>query len=140
MTKLFTDVQMFMRACDHITPTQPSDPSALSELYKSLIDEEYEEFQAAYEAGDDTEQLDACFDMLWVIIAYAKARGWDIDRAWDEGAKSNLFKIDQNSGRVVRRPDGKIMKPAGWQPPDFTKFTQKPAKPAGVRLGLPDGT
>lgn len=124
MTKVFTDVQMFMRACDHITPASPADPSALSDLYKSLIDEEYEEFQEAFNAGDDAEQLDACFDMIWVIVAYAKTRGWDIDKAWDEGAKSNLFKIDQASGRVIRREDGKILKPKGWQPPDFSKFVK----------------
>jgi len=124
MTKVFTDVQMFMRACDHITPPSPTDPTALSELYKSLIDEEYAEFLAACEANNDVEQLDACFDMIWVIVAYAKTRGWDIDKAWDEGAKSNLFKIDQASGRVIRREDGKILKPKGWQPPDFSKFVK----------------
>lgn len=113
---------MFMRACDHITPNVPSEPSALSDLYKSLIEEEYAEFQAACDANNDVEQLDACFDMIWVIVAYAKTRGWDIDKAWDEGAKSNLYKIDQLSGRVLRREDGKILKPRGWEPPNFSKF------------------
>jgi predicted HAD superfamily Cof-like phosphohydrolase len=122
MSKVFTDVQMFMRACDHITPNVPSEPSALSDLYKSLIEEEYAEFQAACDANNDVEQLDACFDMIWVIVAYAKTRGWDIDKAWDEGAKSNLYKIDQLSGRVLRREDGKILKPRGWEPPNFSKF------------------
>lgn len=122
MSKVFTDVQMFMRACDHITPNVPSEPSALSDLYKSLIEEEYAEFQAACDANNDVEQLDACFDMIWVIVAYAKTRGWDIDKAWDEGAKSNLYKIDQLSGRVLRREDGKILKPKGWEPPNFSKF------------------
>lgn len=125
MSKVFTDVNMFMRACDHITPTEPSPSSALSDLYKSLIDEEYEEFVEAFNAGDDTEQLDACFDMIWVIVAYAKTRGWDIDKAWDEGAKSNLYKIDPASGRVIRREDGKILKPKGWEPPNFSKFVKK---------------
>jgi predicted HAD superfamily Cof-like phosphohydrolase len=125
MTKVFTDVQTFMRACDHITPSEPSQPSALSDLYKTLIDEEYEEFVEAFNAGDDAEQLDACFDMMWVIVAYAKTRGWDIDKAWDEGAKSNLYKIDQASGRVIRREDGKILKPKDWQPPNFEKFVKK---------------
>jgi len=128
MSKVFTDVQMFMRACDHITPTDPSEPSSLSELYKSLIDEEYTEFLEAYDNGNDAEQLDACFDMICVIVAYAKTRGWDIDKAWDEGAKSNLYKIDQASGRVIRREDGKILKPKGWEPPNFAKFVEKTTK------------
>ena len=133
MTKVFTDVQMFMRACDHLTPSVPSDQTALSELYKSLIDEEYSEFQAAFDNDNDAEQLDACFDMIWVIVAYAKTRGWDIDKAWDEGAKSNLFKIDSMTGKVIRREDGKVLKPKGWEPPDFKKFVEKPEKPSGIR-------
>ena len=133
MTKVFTDVLMFMKACDHLTPNMPAEPSALSDLYKSLIDEEYEEFIQAFESNDDAEQLDACFDMIWVIVAYAKTRGWDIDKAWDEGAKSNLYKIDQLSGKVLRREDGKVLKPKGWEPPDFAQFVQKPEKPSGIR-------
>jgi predicted HAD superfamily Cof-like phosphohydrolase len=133
MSKVFTDVHVFMKACDHTTPSQPTEPSVLSELYKSLIEEEYAEFQEAVSNNDDAEQLDACFDMIWVIVAYAKTRGWDIDRAWDEGAKSNLYKIDQVTGRVIRREDGKILKPKDWEPPNFAKFTKIPEKPAGIR-------
>jgi len=124
MTKVFTDVQVFMRACDHFYPTTPTKPTALSNLYKSLIKEEQEEFWDAVEASDDAEQLDACFDMIWVIVAYALSRGWDINGAWDEGSKSNLFKIDQVSARVVRNENGKVLKPEGWVPPNFEKFTQ----------------
>jgi hypothetical protein len=113
-----------MRACDHFYPNTPTKPTALSNLYKSLIKEEQEEFWAAIEASDDTEQLDACFDMIWVIVAYALSRGWDINSAWDEGSKSNLFKIDQLSARVVRNENGKVLKPEGWVPPNFEKFTK----------------
>jgi len=133
MSKVFTDVHMFMRACDHFPSSEPIELNALAELYKTLIEEEYEEFQEACKTNNDAEQLDACFDMIWVIVAYAKARGWDIDGAWDEGAKSNLYKIDNTTGRVLRRADGKILKPSGWQPPDFAKFTKKREKPQGIR-------
>jgi predicted HAD superfamily Cof-like phosphohydrolase len=133
MSKVFTDVHVFMKACDHATPSLPTEPTALSELYKQLIEEEYNEFQEAFSNNDDAEQLDACFDMIWVIVAYAKTRGWDIDKAWDEGAKSNLYKIDQDTGRVIRRADGKILKPKDWKAPDFSKFTKIPPKPAGIR-------
>jgi predicted HAD superfamily Cof-like phosphohydrolase len=133
MSKVFTDVHCFMAACDHKPPYEPCEPSTLSELYKELIKEEYTEFCEAVDANDDAEQLDACFDMIWVIVAYAKTRGWDIDKAWDEGAKSNLYKIDQDTGRVIRRADGKILKPQDWKAPDFAKFTKIPPKPAGIR-------
>ena len=53
-----------------------------------------------------------------------KARGWDCEAAWDEGAKSNLSKIDPVTGKVKRREDGKILKPDNWEPPYFGKFVK----------------
>ena len=125
MSKTFTDVAVFLSACGQHTPNVP-DPkvSDLAELYKKLIKEEVEEFWEAEAASDDAEQLDACFDMMWVIIGYMKARGWDCETAWDEGARSNLIKIDPTTGKVIRREDGKILKPEGWKPPNFAKFVK----------------
>jgi predicted HAD superfamily Cof-like phosphohydrolase len=126
MSKVFTDVSVFLNACGQEYPKTP-DPqvSDLAELYKKLIKEEVEEFWEAEAASDDVEQLDACFDMIWVIVGYMYARGWNPHLAWDEGAQSNLAKIDRNTGKVIRREDGKILKPEGWQTPDFSKFVAK---------------
>lgn len=123
MSKVFTDVAVFLSACEQRYPTTPdANVSSLAELYKKLIKEEVTEFWEAEAVSDDAEQLDACFDMIWVIVGYMKSRGWDCDAAWDEGAKSNLSKIDLVTGKVIRREDGKILKPAGWKPPNFAKF------------------
>lgn len=123
MSKVFLDVAYFMKACGQEYPKAP-DPnvSDLAELYKKLIKEETEEFWEAEAASDDVEQMDACFDMIWVIVGYMYARGWNPSLAWDEGAASNLKKIDKDTGKVIRREDGKILKPEGWRPPDFTKL------------------
>jgi predicted HAD superfamily Cof-like phosphohydrolase len=94
-------------------------------LYKKLIDEEYQEFLEAYYKDDDVETLDACFDMIWVIVGYMLSKGYDVEGAWDEGAKSNLAKIDTVTGKVIKRNDGKILKPEGWKKPDFSKFACK---------------
>lgn len=122
MTKVFTDVSVFLHAVGQTTPNKPTGKTDLSNLYKKLIDEEYHEFLEAYYTNDDAEQIDACFDMMWVIVGYMKARGWDCEAIWDEGAKSNLSKIDPTTGLVRRREDGKILKPEGWQPPNFKPF------------------
>jgi predicted HAD superfamily Cof-like phosphohydrolase len=124
MSKTFTDVEVFLAACGQKHAHSPVPPNDLSQLYFNLIKEEYEEFLEACIANDDTEQLDACFDMMWVIIGFMKARGWDCEAAWDEGAKSNLIKIDPITGKVIRREDGKILKPEGWKPPNFAKFVK----------------
>lgn len=125
MTKVFTDVGVFLKAVGQETPPFVANENAQSELYKNLINEEFAEFWEAVAADDEVEKIDACFDMLWVIIGYMKSRGWDCERIWDEGALSNLAKIDPITGKVIRRPeDGKILKPVGWTPPDFSKFTK----------------
>lgn len=124
MSKVFTDVDVFLRAVGQETPALPQPTvSAQAELYKELIREEVSEFWEAVDARDDVEEIDACFDMMWVIVGYMKSRGWDCENIWDEGAKSNLSKIDPATGMVTRREDGKILKPEGWMPPDFAKFT-----------------
>jgi predicted HAD superfamily Cof-like phosphohydrolase len=125
MSKVFTDVSLFLKAVGQETPAYPqSTVSDQAELYKKLIAEEYSEFIEADNNNDDVERIDACFDMMWVIVGYMKSRGWDCENIWDEGAKSNLSKIDPVTGLVKRREDGKILKPEGWKPPDFTKFVK----------------
>jgi predicted HAD superfamily Cof-like phosphohydrolase len=123
MSKVFTDVSVFLSAVGQETPATPQKTvSDQAQLYKELIEEEVTEFWEAEAMGDDVEEIDACFDMIWVIVGYMKSRGWDCEGIWDEGAKSNLSKIDPVTGLVRKREDGKILKPEGWQPPDFKKF------------------
>ena len=121
MTKVFTDVQVFMSAAGQTTTE--NNPSQ-AELYMNLIREEYAELIIAKNDSNDTEIIDACFDMMWVIVGYMLSRGWDCERIWDEGALSNLKKIDTTTRKVLKREDGKVMKPEGWKPPDFSKFVK----------------
>jgi predicted HAD superfamily Cof-like phosphohydrolase len=123
MSKVFSDVAQFMNACGQHFPTIPQEQeSDLNKLYLKLIKEEYTEFLEAVEQKDNTEQLDACFDMMWVIIGYMHSKGWDCNASWEEGAQSNLSKINNDTGKVIRREDGKILKPEGWQEPNFKQF------------------
>lgn len=109
---VFTDVEKFMRACDQITDRADSHQNS---LYIDLIIEEFTELQLAQK---DTEALDAVCDLIWVLIGYAYSCGWDISRAWDEVARSNMAKI-MPDGKVHKRADGKVQKPQGWTPPDL---------------------
>lgn len=119
MTKVFRDVQVFMNAAGQTTTEQNL---TQAQLYKNLIKEEVSEFWEAEAVSDDVEEIDACFDMIWVIVGYMLSRGWNCDEIWDEGALSNLKKIDKATGKVLKREDGKVLKPEGWKSPDFTKF------------------
>jgi predicted HAD superfamily Cof-like phosphohydrolase len=36
---------------------------------------------------------------------------------WETVIRSNMAKVDPETGRVRRRADGKILKPDGWEAP-----------------------
>lgn len=116
MNNMYDDVVTFIHACDQ----KPSEDNQW--LYANLIDEEYKEFISALHDKDDVEQLDACMDMIWVILGYCVMKGYLVDGAWAEVARSNLAKIDKLSGKVLKNENGKVMKPVGWTPPNLLPF------------------
>lgn len=117
--KMPADVELFLKACDH----KPSPENI--RLYLDLITEEYHEFRDAIEVQDELEQLDGCMDMIWVILGFCYMKGFDVEGAWNEVSKNNLSKINPTTGKVNKDSKGKVMKPEGWQPPDFTPFLGK---------------
>ena len=119
MKLVFKDVQTFKEAADQSTVGYNV---AQSSLYMKLIGEEFSELVTAKQQNNDTEVADACFDLMWVVIGYMISRGWNVDKIWDEGALSNLRKIDPETRKVLKREDGKVLKPEGWQPPNFSQF------------------
>ena len=112
------DVKHFINACDQ----QQSKENA--SLYRNLIVEEYNEFIQALNKNDEVEQLDACMDMIWVILGFCYMKGYDTDGAWAEVARSNLDKINSETGKVIKNSSGKVMKPDGWTPPVLAPFVK----------------
>ena len=116
MTTVFKDQRRFMIACEQ---TVVGRNEAQAEMYHNLITEEYDEM---LEANSRTEELDALIDMMVVIIGYGLSSGYDMEGAWNEVMTTNFWKIDQTTGKVKKREDGKVLKPDGWVPPDLTRF------------------
>ena len=110
---MYKDVVKFIEACDQKQNLSNVD------LYSHLIEEEYDEFLFSM---NDEEALDACMDMIWVILGYCYMKGWNVDGAWNEVARSNLAKIDSKTGKVLKSFDGKVMKPKGWKAPNLKPF------------------
>ena len=119
MTNPFKDQETFMRACDQTVGEINSRQFA---LYKKLIEEEYLELQ---DAKTQLDQLDALIDILVVTIGAIHSMGADAEGAWQEVMRTNLSKIDVNTGKVNKREDGNVLKPEGWTPPNLKPFLQR---------------
>tara|TARA_R110000868_G_scaffold132461_2_gene343552 strand:- start:319 stop:675 length:357 start_codon:yes stop_codon:yes gene_type:complete len=116
MTNPFKDVNDFQEACDQ---TPSIDNYA---MYLDLITEETGELKDAIIAGDRVEQLDALVDILVVTIGAIRAAGWNGEAAWNEVMKTNFAKVDPTTGKVIKRADGKVLKPEGWTAPELAQF------------------
>jgi predicted HAD superfamily Cof-like phosphohydrolase len=118
----FKDQEWFMTACDQ---TVDQDNQSQFDMYVQLIGEETGELADAINANDSVETLDALVDILVVTIGAIHSRGWDAEGAWDEVMRTNAAKIDLDTGKVRKREDGKVLKPAGWTPPELTPYLTK---------------
>lgn len=99
---------------DRLEPGLPSE--SLARLRFDLLHEEFEEYREAAEAGDLVEVADALADIVYIAYGSARTYGVPLDRVLAEVHRSNMAKLVD--GRVVRRADGKVLKPAGWVAPD----------------------
>ena len=122
---VFKDQERFMQACDQ-TVTDFNEQQF--NLYVQLIGEETGELADAINAKDSVETLDALVDILVVTIGAIHSMGADGDGAWNEVMRTNFAKIDQETGKVRKREDGKVLKPNGWVAPDLTTFLEKISK------------
>ena len=89
------------------------------QLYKRLIQEEVTELA---EAQSPVEELDALIDIMVVTAGALHSMGVDVEGAWKEVFRSNMAKVDPTTGTVRKREDGKVLKPANWEPPRLDRY------------------
>ena len=111
-----------MSACDQTTDGTLDEQQYA--LYRNLIAEEVGELNDAVKNKDRVEQLDALIDILVVTIGAIHSMGADSEGAWNEVIKTNLAKIDSKTGKVIKRKDGKVLKPKNWQAPNLAPFLE----------------
>jgi len=119
MSNPFRDQEKFMKACDQ--SVDKFDESQYN-MYKNLIAEEFDELNEAY---DMEAELDALIDILVVTIGAIHSMGSDAEGAWKEVMRTNFAKIDNETGKVRKREDGKVLKPLGWTAPNLVPFLRK---------------
>jgi predicted HAD superfamily Cof-like phosphohydrolase len=118
MSDIFDDQRRFMQACGQSTDEFNRDQY---QMYCNLIKEEFDELCDSDNIVDD---LDALIDIMVVTAGAIHSLGVDAEGAWKEVMRSNFAKVDPSTGRVNKREDGKILKPANWEPPRLKEFVK----------------
>jgi len=85
----------------------------------ALMEEENLEYMRA---RNYTDIADALGDMLYVLVGTIIEHGLadKIEAVFDEIHRSNMTKVVD--GKVIRRDDGKILKPEGYEKPNLQKI------------------
>lgn len=117
----FQSIREMMAGYGQETRTKPSLATEEERSLRiSLIEEELDEFKQALEEKDIVEVADAIGDLMVVVCGAAHTFGIPLPDVLEEIQRSNNSKIDPETGRVVRREDGKVLKPKSFSPPDLT--------------------
>ena len=118
MADVFNDQRKFMTVSEQ---TVNEYNQSQFDLYKGLIQEEVGELA---EAKTPQDELDALIDIMVVTAGAIHSMGVDAEGAWKEVYRSNMAKVDPATGRVRKREDGKVLKPANWEPPRLAGYVR----------------
>lgn len=127
----YTDVVAWHRAAGVPIAARPTPltPDRLA-LRLTLLAEEYRELVEALEAGDVAGAAKEAADLVTVVHGTDAEQGINSDAVWAAVHASNVAKLGPD-GTVRQRADGKILKPAGWTPPDIAAVLAAPTP--GIR-------
>lgn len=143
----FDQYNDFANACGNPRGTILEQPDpAFAAMCIKLVEEEFlDETYSAYKSYMQSQSLesfvaltDGIVDTVYVLMQLARTFGIPFNEAWDEVHQSNMAKVV--NGKVVRREDGKILKPEGWKPPAlwdicYAKYTQRMVEEGKAGLG-----
>lgn len=120
--KMAQQVRSFQKASGQVVNKKPTDLEVKEvQLRYDLMREENIEYQDAGLSKNKVEILDACADQLYILLGTINAHGLQdlIGPAFELVHKNNMTKVGPD-GKVLRNPDGKILKPQGFVPVDLT--------------------
>ena len=119
MTKtMFEMVRDFHTAFGQRVGTKPELPDHQErELRMRLMKEEFNEYNKAEDNNDLTNLAVELADIIYIACGTAVSYGIPLDDVFNAIHQANMNKLVD--GKVIRREDGKIKKPDGWQPADI---------------------
>lgn len=102
------------------------------ELGMNLISEEADELRSAWFLLQNTPDhsvlrenfIKELADLLYVAYWLAARVGIDIEAAFARVHASNLSKLDPETGRPLKREDGKVLKGPAYHPPDLSDIAR----------------
>ncbi|MDA0710577.1 MAG: HAD family hydrolase [bacterium] len=106
-------VREFTEACNDELPARPRRMTSEGITFiRKMVNDEMEELEASTTV---TEQADALVDAIYYICDFAVRNGINLDPLFEIVHGANMQKVVR--GKVIRRDDGKILKPDGWEDP-----------------------
>jgi predicted HAD superfamily Cof-like phosphohydrolase len=118
----FDKVKNFCKSFGSVCPDTPGLPDAgIRKLRRKLLREEFNEYLDAEEDNDLVEIADAISDIVYIALGSAAIYGIPFDKVFNHVHDTNMAKLGPD-GIPMRRADGKILKPEGWQPPNIKKI------------------
>ena len=122
-----SDVENFMKSADQtveIFPKTIETNAAQARLYMDLIREEFLELETGFTSNNITEIADGGADLVWVIMGLFSTLGINFDGIWEEVKASNMSKVSE-TGKILKREDGKVLKPETYFKPDINKVLRE---------------
>ncbi|MCD4501843.1 nucleoside triphosphate pyrophosphohydrolase family protein [Chromobacterium vaccinii] len=129
MSDLFRMRRDFMRRFDIPSPSHPEYQPEQLAMWQTMLDEELDELRQALAdyralpAQSPEQQLRSraeltaeAVDVLNVVCGLLLSQGLPLEAMCEAIHDANLRKCVD--GQVLRRADGKVLKPEGWQPAD----------------------
>lgn len=115
LNKLYEDVKTFHLAFEHPAPDKPQlQPLDRADKRGGWINDEVQELR---DARTPVDQADAYIDIIYFAVGGLVELGIEPGPLWDIVQNANMAKIWPD-GKPHFHPDGKVMKPEGWEAPE----------------------
>lgn len=125
--EILSKVEEFQNATDQpVSKTPCLSEDKNNTLRYQLMAEENREYMVATIQENKVEILDAVVDMLYILAGTINQHGMQdlIEPAFDLVHANNMTKVVPD-GKVLRNPEGKILKPEGFQSVDLKQLFKK---------------
>lgn len=124
LKKAIDMVSHFMIACDQEVKNNPSNvEDRVASLRYNLMSEENREYLVACLQDNKIEILDALIDMSYILFGTIASHGMteEFINGFTLVHENNMTKV-QSDGKVLKNPEGKILKPEGYVSVDLSSL------------------